>query len=127
MVHAVSDPPLGLGLILDQIDGRYRIDESGRLVLDRCGGVPPRFIFARSAEGCLWRFRSDLPNQLISGLAKLAARERGWPDSWEGTPPPPDRLIMMARLLGGSASPAESVREPIVHIGELHGEIWFFD
>ena len=127
MADAVSDPPLGLELILGQIEGRYRMDPSGRLVLDRRGGVPPRFLLGRSAEGCLWRFRSGLPNALVSGLAKLAARERGWPESTEGAPPPPDRLIMMARLLGGGTTPAESVREPIVRDGELRGEIWFFD
>jgi len=127
MVRSVNELPLGLESILDQVKEQYRSDDSGRLVVDRSGGLPPRFLFARSAEGCLWRFRSDLSDELISALAKLAARERGWPGSWEGTPPPPDRLIMMARILGGSAGPAESVREPIVRSGELHGEIWVFD
>ena len=103
------------------------MDGSGRLMVDRSGGVPPRVIFARSAEGCLWRFRSDLSNELIAAVAKLAARERGWPDSSEGTPPPPDRLIMMARILGDVARPADCVREPIVRNGELCAEIWCFD
>ena len=129
MVRAANELPLGLELILEQIREQYHLDDSGHLVVDRSGGLPPRFIFARSAEGCLWRFRSDLSNELIGGLAKLAARERGWPDSWAGrvAPPLPDRLIMMARILGGSAGPAKSVREPIVRSGELRGEIWAFD
>jgi hypothetical protein len=127
MVRAVSELPLGLELILGQIDERYRLDDLGRLVVDRSGGLPPRFIFARSAEGCLWRFRFDLSEKLIGGLAKLAARERGWPDSWEGMPPQPDRLVMMARLLGEPFGPVEAIREPILLRGELHGELWTFD
>jgi len=129
MNHAATDGVSGLDLILDDWSKRFVFDSEGRLVALRIGGVPPRLIFARSAEGCVWRLRADLPLEQVGGIAKLAGRERGWRAS-EGNgadPPPPERLVMIARLLGGPDSPAPYVRESIVEGGILRAEVWLFN
>jgi hypothetical protein len=124
MQDAGNDSVTGLDLILGVLKERYLTDARGRLRGLRSGGVPPRFVFGRSAEGSLWRFSSDLEDETVIAVAKLAGRERGWPD-WSGSAPaPPDRLVMMARMLGAEGLPAAWAREEIRTAGRLRAEIW---
>lgn len=126
MTNPASVPVSGLDLILEFLEQTYQSDGAGRLTAIRSGGVPPRFIFARSAEGCLWRFRSDLSKALVVETAKLAGRERSGSE-WEGeAPPPPERLVMMARMLGEADSPAVAERMVIRREGRVEAEIWSF-
>jgi hypothetical protein len=125
----------GLDFVLRNLTGSYPLTDRGRMVGISGGGVPPRFIFARSKEGCLWRFRGDLATDLVEGISKLAGRERGWTplDSGEGfdstvDPASPDRLVMFARLLGGGTrDPAPFRRVPYFRDDVLLAEIWNFD
>jgi len=117
----------------DELTHRYEANEAGRLVGDRSGGRPPRFVFARSAEGCIWRFRSDVERERVLGIAKLAGRERGFerPDpatsDAQWSPALPERLVMIARLLGSDREPASFVREAIFRKDAMFVEIWVFD
>lgn len=126
MLSVETHSPAGLESILDQVTRRYETDDLGRLVQDRSGGVPPRFLFGRSAEGCIWRFGVQLERERLIGLAKLAARERGWIERQDAEPAPPERLVMMARMLGESGEAAAADRETLVREGRLHAEIWTF-
>ena len=126
MTDSDRSPVTDLDRILGLWAQRYHMDARGRLDRALSGGVPPRFVIGRSAEGCLWRFRADLGDELISAIARLAGRERGWSD-WEGeAPPPPERLVMMARLLGDGGLAAPSEREAILVTGRLAAETWSF-
>jgi hypothetical protein len=88
----------GMKLLLEELAQRYVFDAKARIVTSRSDGIPPRFVLARSEEGCLWRFRVDCPSDLVIRVARLAAREAGFPIGGEGPIPPPERLVMIERL-----------------------------
>jgi len=94
----------GMALLLDELAQRYVFDAKGRIVGSRSDGILPRFVLGRSSEGCLWRFRVDCPSDLVTRVARLAAREPGFPIGGEGPIPPPERLVMIERLFGEKAS-----------------------
>jgi hypothetical protein len=95
----VDDPAIGgMDLLLEELERRYVFDTMGRMIESRCDGVLPQFVLGRSAEGCLWRFRADLPAESVNRIARLAAREPGLPMGVEGPIPQPERLVMIERL-----------------------------
>ena len=116
--------PNGIDWILDFLAMRYEYDANERIVAVCAGGDLPRFVFARSAEGCIWRFPADLPEPVVSGVAKLAGREPGLSRRWGEVQATPERLAMMARLLGVEFDPSDCDHELIERAGALVAEVW---
>lgn len=63
------------------------------------GDPAPRLFLGRTREGCLWRFRADLPAALTDELEALCADEPAGPESDAS----PRHAEEYARLLGGHA------------------------
>ena len=129
------------GLVADALDGgqvaatvKRVVDEQGRIDGSGVGGVLPRFVLGRAAEGCVWRFRFDLPPDLVVALARLAGRERG--ASFDGElPAPPERLVALERLLSDPSgrlgekanAPSTAHRMLVTREGVTVGELWPID
>jgi RimJ/RimL family protein N-acetyltransferase len=80
-------PKDAINLMELQVETLYRCDPDGRL---RCVNEPgdppaPRFFMGRTAGGNLWRFRHDLPADLVQTLEQICRAE---PTSDELTQPP---------------------------------------
>ena len=120
----MSIDPNGIDSILEFLSMQYEYDTNERIVAVCGGGDLPRFVFARSAEGCIWRFSADLPEQVVSSVAKLAGREPGLSRGWGEAPPTPERLVMMARLLGIEFDPSHCGPLRIERAGSLLAEVW---
>lgn len=120
----------GLERALEVLAMRYEYDEKGRIDGASDAGNLPQFVWARSAEGTVWRFRSDLGDAIVSGVAKLAGRERGWCLEGNENPPPPERLEMIGRLLAGGRAAGPPHREFVTQKTngrtDLVAEIWSF-
>lgn len=116
----------GLDAVLDALDAHYTFDANGRIVGPRDGGVLPRFVLGRAAEGCVWRFRSDLEDRVVVSLARLAGREPGARFDGE-LPAPPERLVALERLLDGALpGRGEVLRERVTRAGVTCGDLWRF-
>ncbi|MEM9176682.1 MAG: hypothetical protein AAGC67_15770 [Myxococcota bacterium] len=65
-------------------------------------------MLGRAREGVVWRFRSDLDESLVLEIARLAAREQGFPIDGK-TKRPPDRLAAIEKKLisGDAVAPSE--------------------
>ncbi len=118
----------GLDRVLETLIAHYIFDARGGIVRSTDGGVLPRFVLGRAAEGCVWRFRSDLERQLVVGLARLAGREPGVRFDGE-LPAPPERLVALERLLRPTESPDGQARAgvsriPVTREGVTVAEIW---
>ena len=86
-------------------DDRGRLSKAG----DPSDLPAPRFYLGRSRHGNLWRFRSDLPRELVRDLARLAAREA---PLQPGSPAPPERLQAFRNLLELHAPVERETRGP---------------
>lgn len=141
---------LDLAEVLATLTTHYTFDGNGRIVSGWSGrsdpvggsasdGLPPRFVLGRAAEGCVWRFRADLPLEQIQALARLAAREPGARFDGE-LPAAPERLAALVRVLetGVSSSKGFSMatnrsnstnprHDRVTRSGVTLGEIWLFD
>jgi hypothetical protein len=117
-------PPNRLDRVLEVLAIAYEYDEHGRMLGVRGGGVSPRFVFCRAPEGCVWRFRAGLPQNTVSKIAKLAGREPGLALQAGRAPAPPERLAMIAGLLGESPDAGRFEREALLADGQLEAEIW---
>ncbi len=121
------------------LDACYATDAAGRITgaVDLPhAGVLPRFVLGRSREGVIWRFRHDLPPDLVRGIARLASREQGFPIETEDAsraygerrgdrPTPPERLSAIQRLMAGdSGTPVEITHEWVEVDGRRIGEVW---
>jgi hypothetical protein len=116
----------GLGAVLDTLTAHYTFDAKGRIVSLHDGGVLPRFVLGRAAEGCVWRFRSDLNERIVVSLARLAGREPGARFDGE-LPAQPERLVALGRLLDGTPPGRGEVhRELVTRAGVTCGELWRF-
>jgi len=64
-------------LIKMHVQTLYVHDETSRIISinDWNGGIAPRFYLGRTQQGNIWRFRSDLPEQLSMQLASLCKSE----------------------------------------------------
>ncbi len=103
---------------------RYEYDDSGRLLCALGDGILPRFVLGRSAEGCVWRFAADLEPDLVRVIARLAARESGFPIASEIPESPPERLAMIERLLVPEASDSATGYEILIQNGVSIAELW---
>jgi hypothetical protein len=117
----------GIDVILEVLNAHYTFEPRGRIAGARHDGVLPRFVLGRAAEGCIWRIRSDLPEEAVRDLARLAGREPGARFDGE-LPAPPERLMALCRVLaGGSAVEKAPDRELATRAGVVVGELWRFD
>jgi GNAT superfamily N-acetyltransferase len=98
-----------LCLLEIQADALFTHDPQGRIcyVNEPDGDRAPRFFFARSREGNLWRFRDDLTDTIVEQLERLARSE---PISSDLTSAP-RHLDAFVRVLSGDSG------EPAVHSG----------
>ena len=66
-----------LELMEIQVKTLFTHDEHGQLryVNEPNGARAPRFFWGRTKEGCIWRFRSDLPKELVSKLKSVCLAE----------------------------------------------------
>ena len=66
-----------LQLLQLQVDALFTHDQRGRIcaVNEPDGDRAPRFFFARSKEGNIWRCRDDVPDETVRALDALAAEE----------------------------------------------------
>ena len=66
-----------LQLLRLQADALFTHDKRGRMlrVNEPEGERTPRFFFARSREGNIWRYRDDLPKEALQALDALATAE----------------------------------------------------
>lgn len=120
----------GLEAILETFEMRYEYDLRGRIIGCKSGGVLPRFVLGRAAEGCVWRFSAGIGADVVSAVSKLAGRELGFPIDQTLPLPPPERLVMIERILGpvlGRDRPAGGQtpsREVVTRDGVMLAEIW---
>ena len=118
----------GLAVVLETLSAHYMFDARGRISQGVDGGVLPRFVLGRAAEGCVWRFRSDLTEGIVASLARIAGREPG--AFFDGElPAPPERLVVLGRLLAPPESLHGDIRTSLSRIsvtqsGVVVGEIW---
>ncbi|HYH13077.1 MAG TPA: GNAT family N-acetyltransferase [Thermomicrobiales bacterium] len=87
-----------------QVRGLYTHDVDGRirLVNEPGGGIAPRFYFARTSSGNLWRVRHDLPDAMVRALERLAGQERVSDDL---DAPPDNMAAFIAVLQDGEFAP----------------------
>jgi hypothetical protein len=129
-VSRLTQVQIGLEAILETLEMRFEYDALGRIVGTKHAGVTPRFVLGRSAEGCVWRFAADLEVHLIQRVAKLAGREPGFPSDRGSHYPPPERLVMIERILDAAANregncpKKDTLREDVTREGVTIGEIW---
>lgn len=123
MSHGQS-PTTDLESLINVIESRFEYDALERIVASRTDGVAPRFVFVRAAEGCAWRFGRAVEEEVVVGLARLAAREPGLGPTAPGVTAPPERLEMMRRRLEDAGGPVEVLCERIEVEGRPLGEIW---
>lgn len=105
------------------IETRYSANDAERLVL---AGDAPVFILVRTRLGCIWRFRADLPSDLVAELAKLAGREPAilLPAA---DAPPPERLSPLTRILENAGFATQPARELLaVETGVAIGDAYLF-
>jgi len=130
----VKRPTTGLQAVLDALDAHYIFDGRGRIAGSANGGVLPRFVLGRAAEGCIWRFRFDLERACVVALARLAGRERG--TAFDGElPPPPERWGALERVLSDPSdragekanARATACRLLVIRGGVTVGELWRID
>ncbi len=117
----------GLEMILAVFADRYEYDANGRLVDIRSDGILPRFVLGRASEGCIWRFSANIERDQLLAVARLAGRESGFPIAGEKPAPPPERLVMIRRLLGREGAEADARHEILTREGVEVAELWTID
>jgi hypothetical protein len=120
----------GLDLIIEALGRRYAYDGVGRIVRVLGDGILPRFVLGRSVEGCVWRFAADLEPDRVKAVARLAGREPGFPITTTTTgvlPRPPERLVMIERLLSPEAAESGAEHEALARDGVVIAELWTID
>lgn len=106
---------------------RYEYDLNGRIAGVRGEGILPRFVLGRAAEGCIWRFSANLESQRVTAIARLAGKEPGFPIAGEKPVLPPERLVMIERLLANEGVEVETRREILTRDGVEIAELWTID
>ncbi len=117
----------GLETINEVFRMRYEFDLNGRIAGVKGEGILPRFVLGRSAEGCIWRFSANLESERVACVARLAGREPGFPIAGEKPVPPPERLVMIERLLAAEGIEVETRREILTRDGVEIAELWTID
>ncbi len=106
---------------------RYEYDMDGRIAGVQGEGILPRFVLGRSAEGCIWRFSANLESERVAAVARLAGREPGFPIAGEKPVPPPERIVVIERLLAAEGIEVETHREILTRDGIEVAELWTID
>lgn len=103
-----------LDLIEIDAEALYRFSEAGRIVgvNEPEGEQGPRVFLGRTREGNIWRFRDDLPDELVAELAGILEKEPVAQD----LEPPPACLDALIEVLGR--------HEPVHHV--WNGPAWYF-
>ena len=114
----------GLDAVIELLGLRYELDEVGRLDRVLGDGILPRFVLGRSAEGCVWRFSAHLEADRVVAIARLAARESGFPIITGMVAPPPDRLVMIERLLFSEGAEPRTAHEVLMRDDLAIAEVW---
>jgi hypothetical protein len=114
----------GLETITRVLEERYEYDLNGRITTNMGEGILPRFVLGRAAEGCLWRFAADLEPECVTAVARLAGRELGFPIAGKKPVPPPERLVMIERLIAVEDFECETRREVLIRNGVEIAELW---
>lgn len=114
----------GLEKILEVLGARYEYDSNGRITGVQGEGILPRFVLGRAVEGCVWRFGADLEETRVKAVARLAGRELGFPIAGEKPVLPPERLVMIERLLAVENFEYETCREILTRKGVGIAELW---
>jgi len=106
MIH----PEDALRLLELQVETLYRCDVDGRLRCDNEPGDPiaARFFMGRTPGGNLWRFRYDLPDDLVQTLDQLCRAEPVRAD----LAPPPQSYDAIRAALAAHAPLASEFRGP---------------
>lgn len=106
-----TPPRSDLDWLQAHFEALYRFDDQGRMTMRSAPGqgAPPRFHFARTKLGAIWRFAETLPASAIRELARYAALEPGIDLDAAHVPTPPDRLEPMRRVLE-ALEPGSSVQ-----------------
>jgi hypothetical protein len=117
----------GLETILAVLGDRYEFDANGRLAGVHGEGILPRFVLGRASEGCVWRFSANLEPESVRAVARLAGREPGFPIAGEKPAPPPERLVMIERLLADGGVETEPRHEVLTRGGVEIAELWTID
>lgn len=99
-----------LHLMALQIDTLFRCDAAGRLLCVNEMGEPlaPRFFMGRTVQGNLWRFRHDLPADVVEALDHLCRAEPVAVDLTQ----PPRQETAIKRVLQQHAPLGEEYRGP---------------
>lgn len=88
------------------------------------GDVAPRFFLGRTRDGHVWRFRTDLPDDVVSSLTTLCEREQVQPDTLSEHP---EHLDAMRCLLAAQQPIEKEYAGPEYffpqHIPQPHGVI----
>ncbi len=114
----------GLELIIESLGMRYEYDAVGRILHVLGEGVLPRFVLGRSVEGCVWRFAANLEADRMKAVARLAGREPGVPVVGEVLPAPPERLVMIERLLKSGDAELVTEHDVLTQHGVAIAELW---
>ena len=117
-------PTAGLESLIEILKERYQHDAKGRIVATCTDGLLPRFVLVRAAEGCTWRLWGGLPEDLVAAVAKLAGREPGLGHDLPGSAAPPERLVMIERMLASSGEGIATHLEVVERDGAPLAEIW---
>ena len=117
----------GLETILAVLDNRYEFDTNGRLADVHGEGILPRFVLGRASEGCLWRFSVNLEPERVRAVARLAGREPGFPIAGGIPALPPERLVMIERLLADGGVETDARYEVLTRGGVEIAELWTID
>jgi hypothetical protein len=114
----------GLETIIEVLGIRYEYDANGRIAGVQGEGILPQFVLGRAAEGCIWRFGANLGSDRVTAVARLAGREPGFPIAGEKPVLPPERLVMIERLLAAEGDEIETRREILTREGVEIAELW---
>ena len=117
----------GLEAIIAALEIRYEYDVNERLVDVRGDGILPRFVLGRAPEGCLWRFAAGLEKDRMIAVARLASREPGFPIAGKKPAVPPERLVMIERLLSEEGVECVTRHEVLTREGVEIAELWTID
>jgi hypothetical protein len=122
---AASEMSHDLEFIGALLDARYPMSDGERIDLTDGLSAAPLFVLGRTRLGCVWRFRTDVPVELVRGVAKLAGREPGLTDS-PLTAPPPERMAPILNLLSACGAGSDAIRELVLQdsaAGQSHAAL----
>ena len=106
-----------LDLMRAHVETAYVHDTDGRLVRvnDWVSGTVPRFWLGMTGLGCVWRFRADVPAEVVVAMEDLCRSETGP----IGYPPVPLHANHYENLLGGRSIVERVVAGPTYRLRDM--------